>query len=646
MSAVRVSLVQPNFQVGPTDFNAYYLPYSVGCLWAYAISQPSLQNKIVLNEIIWKRDLIDRVVEICRDDDIVAFSTYVWNANYNYELAKKLKQANPKILTVFGGPEPPVAQKDIFIEYPWIDICVRGEGEITFARILEEFSSGKRWKDIPGLLINENGQAVETEKNPRVRDLEEMPSPYLLGVFDDIIKKYPEYQWNATLETNRGCPYQCTFCDWGSLTYSKVKKFNLEKVFAELEWIGQHANYVSFADANLGMFVERDGLIIDKFIEVSKRWGKIQGYNANWAKNQKQDVLHIVKKLVTELPGMGQGLTVSTQSMDDQVLTIIKRRNLGEHLIEDIFSMCEDLQVPVYTELILGLPGETVESWKRSVFKVIRAGNHFGIHFNHAHLLNNSEMNLVQKQIYDIETTKISDGWPECENKILEFLDMVKSTSTMKPQDFMEIYAWNSFINALHISGMTSYASRFLARANLMTYEEFYTGLYEHFQSVPWMNEKFNDIKKGYTNWANTGSIDLPLVEDVLFHGHIFPSRLLAVLHSENLIEDLFDEVDIWLRSTTDLDVDLIGELIDFTKTHVYTYDSMTEYPIKKSYQFDFIGYVRHGHDYKNPCEIEFSIKEKKPESRKLFTELLYFARKRNFGKTLISVSRRDMMEK
>ena len=84
------------------------------------------------------------------------------------------------------------------------------EGEETFTQILEQIQQG----DTP----------LSVYQGARLNDLE-IPSPMLSGVFDDIIKNNPDYVFNITLETNRGCPFQCTFCDWGSLTYAKIRKF-------------------------------------------------------------------------------------------------------------------------------------------------------------------------------------------------------------------------------------------------------------------------------------------------------------------------------------------------------------------------------------------------------------------------------------
>ena len=88
------------------------------------------------------------------DPNVVAFSTYVWNKNYNYALAKRLKEINPTCIIIFGGPELPITNKEIFVKYPFIDIVIKGEGEITFRKVLEGIVDSSDLLDIPGLLLN------------------------------------------------------------------------------------------------------------------------------------------------------------------------------------------------------------------------------------------------------------------------------------------------------------------------------------------------------------------------------------------------------------------------------------------------------------------------------------------------------------
>ena len=321
----KISLIQPNFQQGPKELNSYYLPYSVGVVWSYAAKFEEITDQFELDVLIWKREDLDETVDRLISSDIVGFSTYIWNRNYNYALAKRIKEKNPDCLIILGGPEPPITKSNMFEQLPFVDLVVKQEGEITFKRILDHYKT-KDFEKISGLVINKNLEAIDTGMPERISELAELPSPYNTGVFDKLVKENPEVEWNATLETNRGCPFQCTFCDWGSLTYSKVKKFGLEKINEELEWIGKNkCGFVSIADANFGMFVERDNLISDKIIEVKGKYGFPYTFGVNWAKNQKNEVVDLVKK-ISKAKLFAPGLTVSVQSMDEGVLENINVR--------------------------------------------------------------------------------------------------------------------------------------------------------------------------------------------------------------------------------------------------------------------------------------------------------------------------------
>ena len=123
----------------------------------------------------------------------------------------------------------------------------------------------------------------------------DIPSPYTNGFFDGIIKDNPDIKWSTTLETNRGCPFKCSFCDWGSLTYSKIKKFPVPKVYQEIEWLGKNKiEYIFVADANFGVFPERDSEIVDVMLEVQDKYNYPKVFNANWHKNSRQNVIPIV----------------------------------------------------------------------------------------------------------------------------------------------------------------------------------------------------------------------------------------------------------------------------------------------------------------------------------------------------------------
>ncbi len=635
-----ISFVNPNFQQGPKEFNAYYLPYTPAIIWCYANQFTEISNAYELGEFIWRRDNIEEIVEILRHSDIVGFSTYIWNRSYNAVLARALKKANPNIFIVGGGPEYPIEKLNFFVNHPFLDICVKSEGEISFKNILvEHLKDNPDYASIKGLLINNDSKTIDTGDSVRIDDLDVIPSPYLTGVFDKLMSKHPEIRWNATLETNRGCPYACTFCDWGSLTYNKVKKFDLNRVFHELEWIGKNkCDFVSITDANFGIFPERDNIIADKLIAVQKEYDNPKAYTISWAKNQKREIVDIVKKLIYE-GGAKIGLNLSVQTMDENVLDIIKRKNLGTNAIEEVFAMCEENNIPLYTELILGLPGESLASWKDNFYQLYKAGNHTGITIYQAQLLENAEMNLLQRKLYKLEGRIVYDYLVGTynEHELQEGVEVVVSTKDL-PADKMidaQIFSW--FQNTFHINGMTNYISRFLRKYKNIEYEVFYEQLLEHIERDPWFNSEMERIREHYSNWSKHGRIDHIPIQGMEIHGWNLIHSTLINIHSEGKHNHVFEMIDEFLKENFEIPKDIHNELMLFQKKFLVDYTGISLYPQTINFKYDLLGYIQNGTELVKDSTYYFDFPEDKDMSLARFCEQIFFARRRNFGKAWIT---------
>lgn len=631
----KVSFVQVNFQQGPRELNAYYLPYSAGVLLAHAFSNTDVQAHWSIDQLIWRRDSIEDTAQLLQHNDVVAFSTYVWNRQYNYTLGRRIKELNPQCVIVIGGPEPAVADPELFVKNPWMDLVVKMEGEIVFQQIL--LNHNNDYSRIAGLLINNNTQVVDTGDAERINDLDQIPSPYLTGIFDQIIQDHPEVTWNATLETNRGCPYACTFCDWGSLTYNKVKKFNLSRVFHELDWIGEHCGFVTVTDANFGMFVERDNMIADKLIEVQKQWNRLTNFSITWAKNQKNEVVDIVRKLINESPTAGQGLTVSVQSMDNQVLDNIKRRNLDQHKIDEIFSLCDRHNIPVYTEIILGLPGDTVTTWKENFWKLFRAGNHTGINILHAQLLENAEMNLLQRKLWQLESVPIYDymSGSYSNGEIDEFMEVVVSTRDISRDEMLDTMVWNSFIQTFHVNGLTTYIARYLEKSHGIDYPEFYNGLYDFLNQDPGFSQEFKQTRIYYQDWITHGRVKNAPIGTIEIPGWNLHNRMTLQIHYDRRIDSVYQSVEQYIDKF--YSVACLAELMTFQRTALIDHAELAQYPRQLSFSHDFLGHIQYGTELNNPCTYLFDTNEDPTMSLQMFLENFYFGRKRNFGKANIT---------
>ena len=633
----RIGWVQPNFQQGPKEFNAYYLPYSAGVIWSYCLADPDIKTDWQCDDWIWRRDAIEPVAEKLSQNDLVAFSTYVWNHQYNYTLARRVKELNPACVILFGGPEPAITDPDLFRKEPYMDLVICFEGEITFRRVIQAFDS-RDWLSIPGLLVNRDGEAVNTGEAKRIEALGDIPSPYLTGLFDDIIRANPDVEWNGTLETNRGCPFQCTFCDWGSLTYSKVKHFGLERVFDELEWMARHrVGFISITDANFGMFPERDNMIADKIIEVQEQYGYPKTFSVAWAKNQKREVVDIVKKLLNA-PGFNQGLTLSVQSLDVDVLENIRRRNMEMNKLEEVFELCEQRNIPTYTELILGLPGESIASWKENFWRLFRMGNHTGLTVFQAQLLENAEMNLLQKKMYRITSQRVTDYFSGSYSNehIEEGIDIVTGTRDM-PYDVMldaEIFSW--YINTMHINGVSTMASRVIYKYLHVDYSDFYEDFFQFLQQDPWWIREQAEVRQYFANWMTQGRLNHPNVGGIEIHGWNLIHRTILNLHVARKYDHLFDLLNQFMLRYH-LPDDLHAATMTFQRRYLVRYDQINTYPEDLELEYNLWEYLTFNHQLKkHPVSYRLDFPEDKSMSFPRFLELFYFARRRNFGKTTV----------
>jgi tRNA A37 methylthiotransferase MiaB len=636
----KIAWVQPNFQQGPKEFNAYYLPYSAGVIWSYALTDPWIRDNFECTDMVWRRDAVEPLADQLAKNHVVAFSTYVWNHQYNYTLARLVKERNPNCLIVFGGPEPAISDPGIFVKEPYMDLVVCFEGEITFQRVLRSFET-KNWQDIPGLLINRQGVALSTGDAKRIEGLAEIPSPYLTGVFDRIMEQNPQVEWNSTLETNRGCPFQCTFCDWGSLTYNKVKHFGLERVFDELEWMARNrCGFISITDANFGMFPERDNLIADKIIEVQEKYGYPKTFSVAWAKNQKREVVDIVKKLL-DAPGFNQGLTLSVQSLDVGVLENIRRKNMEMNRLEEVFELCEQRNIPTYTELILGLPGESLDTWKNNFWRLFRMGNHTGLTVFQAQLLENAEMNLVQKKQFDIKAQRVTDYFSGSYSNehIEEGIEIITSTQDL-PSEVMldaEIFSW--YINTFHINGVSTIASRFVNKYLGVDYSEFYEDLFQFLQKDSWFVKEQNEVRQYYRNWMSQGRIRHPNVGGIEIHGWNLIHRTILNMHVENQYSRMFGLLREFLERYH-IPQDLLDDVMQFQVRYLVAYDSIKTYPQDLKLNHNIWEYLTFDQALEQkPTVYQLDFPEDKDMSFSRFLELFYFARRRNFGKTTVEAA-------
>jgi radical SAM superfamily enzyme YgiQ (UPF0313 family) len=369
-SVLLADLIHPNTQLKT-------FPYAAACVGAYAADR--LGSAVAVSVYCTPEDL--GAAFAARRPAVLGLTNYVWNCELGYEVVRQAKAAAPDVVVVMGGPNYPAepdAQAAFFAAYPLIDFYVYKEGEIPFVALLGELERvgfdaaalRAARPPLPGVHYVANGALVAPEPAPRERALDRFPSPYLTGLLDPF---FARGDLAPILQTKRGCPFACTFCVEGERYYTKLASVTTARFRAELEYIAAHMRdggmpVLHIADSNFGMY-EHDLEICDAIAAVRARYGWPATIEVSTGKNRKERVLEAVRRT-----GGAMRFGPALQSTDPHTLATVKRANISEHALIEMASAAADLDQRSYTELILGLPGDTVRSHCASIRAAMDAG--------------------------------------------------------------------------------------------------------------------------------------------------------------------------------------------------------------------------------------------------------------------------------
>lgn len=423
------------------------LPYSAGLLEAYAVAHLPPGADVRWLPPVYSRLPVDDAADLLESANVVGCSTYVWNIELSLALVREVKRRHPETLVVLGGPQVPDQAEGFLRANPEVDLVCHGEGEAVFTAVLAR-AADRVWDGIPGLsYLDGDGRFVTHLRGKRTQDLDTIPSAYLTGIFEPLMTAHPGERWVATWETNRGCPFSCTFCDWGSATASRVYPFSMNRLDKEIAWFSHHrVGFVLCCDANFGM-LPRDLEIARKVVAAKQRTGFPFSLSIQNAKNATERSYEIQKLLHDHLHTIG--VTLSLQSTDPETLHNIRRANIRSSSFTELQRRFARDGVYTYTDLIIGLPGESYAAFANGISQVIADGQHNHVQFHNCSVLPNAEMGdpayrerfgmvTVPQPIRSVYAP--ADAVPEVE----EYLETVVTTTSMPPKEWVraKVFAW------------------------------------------------------------------------------------------------------------------------------------------------------------------------------------------------------------
>jgi len=331
------------------------VPLNIGYVSAYA--KAALGDAVEIRLFKHPEKLLAAVAE--RRPDVVGIANYGWNEHLNRQIGKYLRRQLPEALMVIGGPniDPEEARRVAMLRrHDYADFAVVDGGEEPFAELLTW------WRDDRGdhsrlprnLLWLEDGGLRRTTERPLAKQIDGIPSPYLGGFLDEFLAA----GMVPLFETNRGCPFACTFCAWGMASKDLVRRFDLETSLQEVRYVGERSRARNWivCDANFGI-LKRDVEVAREIRAVREKRGTPQKCHVWLAKNVTDRNLEIGSILGDMVVPV-----MAVQSLDEQVLKNIKRDNISLDTYRKYQEKFHALGSATYSDVIVPLPAETLQT--------------------------------------------------------------------------------------------------------------------------------------------------------------------------------------------------------------------------------------------------------------------------------------------
>jgi radical SAM superfamily enzyme YgiQ (UPF0313 family) len=352
-----------------------WVPYPVGCLISHCMKNPKIAKEYVFLEPLYKNkwDNEDTHNKL-QQTDILGLTCYVWNQNANDQIAQIFKKYNPNGIVVYGGPNVPENDLESF-KRPYVDHYMTGPGELQWEKLLDPESDSEY----------------------------AIPTPYTDGIFDNLLAREDDIA--VAFETNRGCPYHCAFCDWGGVSRSKITKLKDTAVKETIEHVlsFDKVKRLEILDANYGIY-SRDIEFVQHIIDNKKRDDMMLTF-AGFAKNGSPYLPEIMNLTMDHFNDKMRNVKISLQTLTPDVLDTIQRKNISTDKLLRIMDQLRDIKVN--SELIIGLPGETSDTWADTLFKHPELGIDFARSYPLYVLPNTPMATNEYKEKHGIETKKI-----------------------------------------------------------------------------------------------------------------------------------------------------------------------------------------------------------------------------------------------
>jgi anaerobic magnesium-protoporphyrin IX monomethyl ester cyclase len=304
-----------------------------------------------------------------RKPDIVGIANpFTCQAENTVRVANLVKEVDPDILTVVGGPHVTVVPLKFLEDAENVDIAVIGEGEYTMLDVARFFEGQKKISEVQGIAYRKDKKPVLNPPRPFIQNLDELPYPaYHLVDMERYLSpekiEYRSFKGRAiSMITSRGCPFNCNFCSVHLHMGRMFRAHSPDYVISHIEYVVKkyRVKTIFFEDDNLTLDQKRFETICDKIIEkdIRFKWETPNGIRADY----------LTLSLLEKMQKSGcQSIIFGIESGDQYVLDNIIDKSLKITEAIRVAKLCREIGLDASAFYVIGFPGEKKENIMKTV---------------------------------------------------------------------------------------------------------------------------------------------------------------------------------------------------------------------------------------------------------------------------------------
>ncbi|MFH1235125.1 MAG: radical SAM protein [Candidatus Diapherotrites archaeon] len=401
---------------------------AIYCLKAYALKFKEINKsfKIIARHAACQKFNLKKEIEFIKKAKPAALciSCYTWNIKAAEAIARETKKALPETKIVIGGPE---SSAEIMKRNQAMDVAILGEGERKFYELLRWLDGKKKISEIKGAAYREKGKLKETKSKGREVKLSELPSPYLTGICQP--------RETIHIEFDRGCPFGCTFCNFGK--NEKLEYFPMERIKKEIDYAAENGLEIMLntATSNLNINEERTIEIFRYLSKLEKKKKARYCIHAHFSHALPYEkTIKAAKEMEIKIsPHIG------IQTISEKTSKNVNRRlDIGR--LKKMLELLRVNGMGFHLYLMTGLPGDNFFTFARGLKFAIDEGS-TGIDVNHTLVLNNTQMKKDAKK-FKIKYAK--KGFPLVISNFSFSEEELKKADAMADSEKLE---WHSNAN-------------------------------------------------------------------------------------------------------------------------------------------------------------------------------------------------------